>query len=238
MEIEGLTRRQVADLGIAIGAAGYSADEFEAQDIETNFSGHSDVPGLIHKPTAAWFAFGRHRVKRGYASPLVDLGHSVRFKPGAHGPAETRQPHDWDLVVPVFSEWLELIRAESGALSFAEAASLGAQRKGVPGGAASEASPFAPHEQRAIEDQLARIELTVLRSLHKQEHLEQLVRSEFSAMREDLRSMKKGQWKKTVVGSLVKLGAEKAMTSEMAQEAWRAIEAAVRDLPPLLGAGR
>jgi hypothetical protein len=237
MEIDGLTRRQVADLGVAIGEAGYRADEFAVHDIETNFSGLSGVPGLIHHATGSWFAFGRHRVSRGYASPSVDLGHAVRFKPGAHGPGETRQPHDWDSVVVVFSEWLKLIHEESGALSFAEAVKLGTLRKIPSGREAGETSPFSPDEQRTIRDQLSRIELIVLRSLNNQEHLEQLVRSEFSAMREDLRSMKKGQWTKTVVGTLVKLGAEKAISTEMAQEAWRVIEEAVRNLPALLGSG-
>jgi hypothetical protein len=232
-DIEGLTRRQVAELGLLIGEAGYRAEDFDSGD--ELYVGPNTEPGIVHRPTRSTFAFGRHRAPRGYSRPLADLGFQVQFAPGHERPSDQRGPLDWNAVKEVFRSWLLYIGAESGAMDFATAVHAAKNSSPIePDPRAAE--PFAPLEQTAISDQLARMEATLRQIVERQSALDVLVQSEFASLRDELKRMQRGRWKTMVMGSLGSLVTH-GIPPETVNLAWSNLEHFLDQLPKMLKRG-
>jgi hypothetical protein len=231
--IDGLTRRQVADLGQIIGAAGYRAEDFDSD--EELHVGPNSEPGIVHRPTGSTFAFGRHSVQRGYTGPLVDLGFRVQFAPGHERPSDQRGPLDWDEVRAAFRDWLSYIGAESGAMDFATAARAAKHPCRInPDPRAAE--PFSPPEQKAIDQQLASMENTLRQIVERQSALDELLQSEFASLRDELKRMQRGRWKTMAMGSLVSLVTH-GVPPETVTLAWSSLEHFLDQLPKMLKSG-
>ena len=219
LEIPGLTKANLAELGREIGKAGLLAPDFAVGQVRTDFAGAVFENALVHRPSGNWFAFARYLKSYGYSEHVEDEGHYVGYVPGQHSPFAKSGPLDWPEVVREFARWLVYMQKELSAASFEDAVAAGA-RESVNRADSSANAPFTAPERSQIESVLSRIEESLRASEQARRGTEEFVRAEFSALREELAKMKRGRWKNLFTGSLVKLAAERIVATEVAQEAF------------------
>lgn len=213
MEINGLTRRQIAELGELLGKNGYSASDFRLERGRVAIRGDSSYPALRHA-SGAYFAFGRHFRAYAYSDHLTDEGFRVGFSPGTDSPSEERGPLDWTGVSSAFDVWLKVIRDELAAPAFAEAATLACSMHGLSDDAADN-TPFNAKEQNEVLGRLNAIEAELARQALDVD----AVRRTMADLRDELTRMQRGRWKSLALGAIFKLTLDRAIETEAAKRA-------------------
>ena len=232
MQIDGLTAPQLAEVGRAIGRAGFSASEFHSEDIPSTFGGPVEVPGLVHR-SGAWFAFAREYRSYSYSDQLHDIGHHASFSPGSLSPVEEQGPLEWPGMLAALQAWLRNMRAALDAVDFATAVEQGATELAV-GKSELDDRPFTAVERSAIERQLDEMESAIAAAATKRADDMDYIRTQFEGLREELARMKRGRWKQLLLGTGVSFAARQVVPPDVAQTAVHAVMDAVRRLPELL----
>lgn len=221
MEINGLTKRQMADLGSLIGSAGYAPSEFHEETGRISVSGDPSTPALIHA-SGAWFGFGRHYRASAYSDTLTDEGFSVAFAPGGASPSEERGPLKWQGVAVAFKDWLRYIREELSAPDFDSAALHAATLNALPAESADDL-PFSLAERDEIAERLIRLEEELVKQGAARAADAAEVQRGFADLRDELTRMRRGRWKTFVLGTVMQLAGKRAISSEVAKNALEAI---------------
>ncbi len=231
MDIEGLSKTNIRDLGVEIGKAGFVASDFESIRIPHRFAGASDEPSIGHRPSRSWFAFGRHLKTYAYDTEVEDIGFHVGYHPAEHSDFNSEGPLDWPGVLSAFRKWLGHIRRSSEAMSFEDAVKAGASLIDAHADAEADTA-FTDQERQRIASDLARIESLLRASTTQREAAESFIKSELAGVREELARMKRDRWRSLFTGALVRMSAEKLVTSDKAREIYAvAKEYALRHIP-------
>jgi hypothetical protein len=209
-----------------MGVSGLDIDGFELRVTHASMHDTRDGVVLSLEPAGYYFAF-RELEREGRGS------HDVEFCPGSDTHTQRMEALYWPQVERQVENWLSFIQRELGAPTLWDAIVQARLRAMVDEEEAAD-EPFTEQEVVAIGRALTEV-ISHAEPLVGEDELG-IIRKEIEELRTELRSMKRGQWGKQAIGTLVQLAARDLVPSGFLAQAWGyikgAFDALTKGLPP------
>ena len=219
MDIPGLLKSQIADLGREVANAGFRASDFAHETLAYERSGQTPAEALRHRQSRGFFAFGRAYTRNyGYGPKGRGGDFRVGFSPGAESNVDDRNELDWHGVLAAFREWLGYIRRESTAPDFWDAVAAHSSDPGE-GPRTGEDDSFDETERESVGKRLGQIEEMLFAMAKQQGADHEFIAAEFADLRTELATMKRGKWKKLVLGTLADLAIKEVLSPDNIRKA-------------------
>ena len=225
---------QEADLALVIAQSGLTKSEFELTAVDGEFAGYvspRDTPGLVHE-SGAWFGIARHMEARGMNYTPRDVGFLVAFMPGSEKHIEEHGRLDWPGVLNRCRMWLRNLMRELMAPSFAAVLESAATDSN-----AKSDERFDPEEAQSINRALGELHATLKEMREIDTKHQEYISKEFSALREELATMRRGRWRKMAMGAVLNMAMTSVIPPDMASGVWARIEQALSSASSILPPG-
>lgn len=229
ISIPGLLPSQTAGVVRAISGSSFQLTDFEVEEYDFGLSGFAHVPAVRHLPTGARFGFGRKSRARGYAIRTVEDSLAVALNPGRDTRVQIVGVDGWSSVSPLVTEWLSNLRRELDAEAYL-AGALQADSARSTAAASEDERLATTAEQVELSSRLDALEIALSQSIEGAEDRQRVLLAEFAALREELSRMRKGRWRKLVVGTLVGLATDAVVPAAAIQSVIREVRDLFADL--------
>lgn len=208
---------QWAKMAAHINASGLRPADFDRTSIEVPaWAMSSKVPAIVHVPTGYFFA-----IEDDWLATLngeKNVGFRIGFAPGEQMGFQAVSGVSWIEAAGHFRKWLTYTRREAEARDFV--AILGHLADAAPSSGEDDETRFSEAEQQEIVARLDALE-TMVRDLRFDGGM--LFR-DLGELREDVSRMKRGRFKKLLLGTVAKWAVTKALTADQVRQVLESLQ--------------
>lgn len=211
-----LLRSQANAVFEAIRSRGLDPSDFEWTEMAYH-APERTIPVLVHRPTGYHYEFDSFHYET-----FTDAGteYIARFSPGHSDMVEESSVHGWEGLLSVVGEWLVYLKREIEAPNFWAAVSE--EKKLIEASSQEEENrPFNQDELRYIGQQLTEIKEFLFKTQELSESHKQFVTDRLDYLADAAGRVGRVDWKNQLVGVLLGIAMQTALTSDATRELFR-----------------